>query len=99
MEEMRIDRKIKMILKDKGIEEYIRLDITDIDLDNCVGKDLSEFPEEVKIAIVDKLVFRRNLALKASITKLNYYAKMLQKVFGSSHIPLPENYTDKLKQL
>ena len=48
---------------------------------------------------MDKLRFRRNLALKASITKLNYYAKMLQKVFGSAQIPLPENYSDKLKQL
>jgi len=43
MEEIRMDRKIKMILKDRGIEEYINLDITDIDLDDCVDKDLSEF--------------------------------------------------------
>jgi len=46
MEEMRMDRKIDMILKDKGIEEYIQLDITDIELDS-VGEDLSEFPKEV----------------------------------------------------
>ena len=54
MEEMRMDRKINMILKDRGIEEYIKLDITDIDLDN-VHLDLSEYDENVKIAITEKL--------------------------------------------
>jgi len=34
IQEMRQDRKIHLILKDKGIEEYINLDITGIDLDN-----------------------------------------------------------------
>jgi hypothetical protein len=32
IEEMRMERKIKMIISDKKVDEYVQIDITDIDL-------------------------------------------------------------------
>jgi hypothetical protein len=32
MDEMRMERKIKMVLQDLGVDEYVRTDITDIDM-------------------------------------------------------------------
>uniref|UniRef100_A0A7S3MYA8 Uncharacterized protein n=1 Tax=Strombidium inclinatum TaxID=197538 RepID=A0A7S3MYA8_9SPIT len=97
MDEMRKDRKIKMILKDRGIEDYVNLDITDIDLDAL--EDLEEYDLPIQIAISEKLDFRKRLAQRASLTKLNYYAVMMRKVFGYANIPAPESFTDKLKNL
>jgi len=45
MNEMRQDRKIKMVLKDRGIEEYVSMDITDIDIQD--PEEVEEQPEEV----------------------------------------------------
>ena len=39
LEELRRDRKIKMILMDRGIEKYIKLDITDINFDTLTSLD------------------------------------------------------------
>jgi len=94
---MKQDRKINLILKDKGIEEYVSLDITDINID--VEQDLSEYPPEVQRTLQEKLAFRKKLAHMASITKLNYYGTMMRKVFNNVNIPQPQNYLDKLKHL
>mmetsp|Transcript_12337 Transcript_12337/g.19157 ORF Transcript_12337/g.19157 Transcript_12337/m.19157 type:complete len:220 (-) Transcript_12337:18-677(-) len=98
MNEMRQDRKIKMILKDRGIEDYVRMDITDIDLDDPDVLD-SDLSEEALFTLREKLDFRRRMADKASIIKLNYYSRMMQNVFGKVQLPHPDSYSDKLKQL
>jgi len=86
-----------MILNDVSIEEYINQDITNVDLDNL--KDLSGYDPDVALTIKEKLQFRKSVSQKMSIARLNYFAIMLRRVFDDISLPLPENYSDKLKQL
>mmetsp|Transcript_12344 Transcript_12344/g.19174 ORF Transcript_12344/g.19174 Transcript_12344/m.19174 type:complete len:229 (-) Transcript_12344:244-930(-) len=99
LEEVRLDRKINMVLKDKDVETYISADITDIDLEKVDIDDLEEFSEEFRPILREKLLYRRDLAHKAGITKLHYFFKMLKQVTHQASMPQPENYADKLRQL
>ena len=44
MDEMRMERKIKMVLQDLGVDEYVRTDITDIDM-KSIADDPSKIDE------------------------------------------------------
>jgi hypothetical protein len=86
-----------MILNDKGIEDYIQRDITRFNLDEPI--DFSKLDPEVTLTLREKLKFRKEVSQKISIAKLNYLCTMLRKVFEDLTLPLPENYSDKLKQM
>jgi hypothetical protein len=60
LDEMRRERKIQMIIRDAKVDEYIALDMTDVNIYKKEEWDSS--PDPVKLAIQDKLDFRAALA-------------------------------------
>lgn len=40
IEEMRMERKIKMVIQDKEVDEYVQIDITDLDM-KAIAEDRS----------------------------------------------------------
>ena len=60
LEEMRRERKIMMVLQDLNVDEYIKMDITEIDL--YVDSNWKSLELPVQLAIMDKLDFREKLA-------------------------------------
>jgi hypothetical protein len=72
MDELRRERKIRMVLADAEIEEYIKLDLSvEIDLDD---PNASEFH---KRTVLDKQKFKEDLCQKVSIIKLDYMLRVL----------------------
>jgi hypothetical protein len=60
IDELKKERKIFMVLRDKGVDEYINMEMPEIDLYKPeTHKDLSQ---ELKYAIEEKLQYRLNLA-------------------------------------
>ena len=60
IDELRTERKIFMVLKDQGVDEYISMKMTEVDLyDENSHKSL---PLDMQLAIEEKLEFRRTLA-------------------------------------
>lgn len=97
LDEVRRERKINMVLQDKNVDNYINMDITEIDLyNNDSWKDLSL---ETKLEITEKLLFRENLAQKVSITRLDYMLKVLKIVLGKGTLTDPDAFRDKLRQM
>ena len=75
MDEMRRDRKIRMVINDENVEEYI-----EIDLDNMPPEDQqTEFEKGVIIA---KEKHRESFRQKMAILRLGYVYKMLVAVHG-----------------
>jgi len=73
MDELRRERKIAMVLADSDIEEYIKLDLSNLEDDS----DMTDFKKRV---LSDKSKFRSDLAQKVSILRLGYMFKMLKAV-------------------
>ena len=97
LDELRRERKIIMALQNANlVDEYIGIDLTDIDL----HADNSHLPEKVRETIARKDAFRRNLAQVISNIRLDYMLKVLKKQYKSkASISDPDAFVDKLKQL
>lgn len=74
MDELRRERKIKMVLADSGIEEYIKLDLEGVSLED---EDISP---EVKKVLQDKKKFKEKLCQTVSILRLGYIFKVLKMI-------------------
>jgi len=73
---MRKERKIVMVLRDLNIDEYIFLDMPEIDIyDTNIVKDC---PLNLQLSIQEKLEWRERFAQKISITRLDYMLKLLR---------------------
>lgn len=97
LHEMRKQRKIQMILQGSHVDEYIHLDMTEInvyDPNQWQGADAN-----LKRAIEDKLAFRQKLAQDISTTKLNYMLTVLKQIFGKGLVIDPDAFKRKLHQM
>jgi len=72
MDELRRERKIKMVLADTGIEDYIKLDLEGVTLDT------ENLDPDVKQVLMDKKKFKDNLCQTVSILRLGYIYKVLK---------------------
>ena len=75
IDEIRRERKIRMVLADERIEEYIKLD-----LEGNVDDVPSEQQDFFKQVLEDKKKFRADMCQKVSILRLGYMLKVLQAV-------------------
>lgn len=57
IDELRKERKILMVLRDKGVDEYINMPMTEVDLYDPQSH--KELDEQLRLAIMDKLAFRK----------------------------------------
>jgi hypothetical protein len=60
LDEMRRERKIQMVIRDANVDNYIALDMTEINIYN--KEEWKNSPAPVQLAIQDKLDFRAGLA-------------------------------------
>lgn len=74
MDELRRERKIKMVLADTGIEAYIKLDLEGVSLES---DDLSA---DVRQVLMDKKKFKDKLCQTVSILRLGYIFKVLKMI-------------------
>ena len=99
MEETRCDRKIKMILNNGGIENYIKHDISHLGLVNLTEEDWHSMSIPQRLIIEEKLEYRRSMAEKLSTIKLNFYLVMMKQNYKEVTVPMPENYVEKLRSV
>ena len=97
IDELRRERKILMVIKDANVDEYIHLDMTElIPIDAINDKDVDG---EIRLALQDKLQFREKLADKISITRLDYFFRVMRSTFARSTVSDPDAYKDKIRKL
>jgi hypothetical protein len=75
MDELRRERKIRMVLADDEIEQYIKLDLTSIDFED---PDLDPY---IKQIVIDKKIFKEQLCQRVSIIRLGYIFEVLKMIF------------------
>ena len=97
LDEMRRKRKINMVLQDAGVDEYIAMDMTEINM--YEKEQWQSLDPKVQFAIMDKIEFREQLAQSISITKLDYMLKVIRKVFGKGIISDPDAFKDKIRKM
>ena len=98
IDELRKERKIFMVLRDKGVDQYINMRMTEVDLND--HDSFSEYDLELQRAIEEKLEFRAGLAQKISITRLDYMLRMLRITGdGKYTISDPDSFKEKVKDL
>ena len=98
MDELRKERKIKMVIDDVNVDEYISMDMTEVDMDDLESH--KNLEPDVKYAIQSKLGFRNEFADKISISKLNYIFQVLRWRFGNKAILSdPDAFKDKVRQM
>lgn len=76
IDEMRKERKIVMVLRDLNIDEYIFLDMPEVDIYDA--NIVKECPLTLQLSIQEKLEWRERFAQKISITRLDYMLKVLR---------------------
>lgn len=96
IDELRRDRKIKMAIKDSNyLKEYIA-----VDLDEADQTDVEQQSAAVKKIVNDKLVFKKGLAKKLSIIKLNFIYRVVEELNpGRAGILDPGRFAEKAKKL
>lgn len=93
MDEMRRDRKIRMVLNDDNVEQYIKLDLTNMPPED----QQSEFEKGV---LLSKDLHRDIFRQKMAILRLGYVYKMLKSIHGQQASMLnAESFKLKLIQL
>lgn len=75
MDELRRERKIRMVLADAEIEQYIKLDLTNI---KETDTDITPF---AKAVIIEKRIFKEQLCQKVSIIRLGYMFEVLKACY------------------
>jgi len=95
LDECRKERKIIMVLNDENVDEYIGLDMTELDI--VAAKKDTELDESLRYACDRKLKFRTRMAQNVSIFRLDYILRVMKKVFGKYSIADPSGFRSKLK--
>jgi hypothetical protein len=75
MDELRRERKIRMVLADAEIEQYIKLDLTTLNEDD---PDISPFAKSI---MLEKKIFKDQLCQKVSIIRLGYMFDVLKACY------------------
>jgi hypothetical protein len=75
MDELRRERKIRMVLADAEIEQYIKLDLTNL---KETDTDIHPFAKQV---IIEKRIFKEQLCQKVSIIRLGYMFEVLKACY------------------
>lgn len=75
MDELRRERKIRMVLADESIEQYIKLDLSNLKEDD---PEISPFAKQV---LSDKRNFKEQLCQKVSIIRLGYMFEVLKACY------------------
>lgn len=75
MDELRRERKIRMVLADAEIEQYIKLDLSNLKEDD---PEVSPFAKQV---ISDKRIFKEQLCQRVSIIRLGYMFDVLKACY------------------
>lgn len=87
-----------MVLMDKDVDEYINMDMTEINM--LTFEDRDNIPANIKYQLQQKAKFRLQLAQNVSIFRLDYMLRVMRKVFnGKYSISDPSGFKAKLKQL
>ena len=73
MDELRKERKIKLVLKNTNVDKYINLDTSGKGIENWSKEEQDFYHQTHK----EKVQFRFQLAKKISITKLSYMFTVL----------------------
>ena len=93
MDEMRRDRKIRMVINDENVEEYIALD-----LGNMLPED--QQTEFMKGDVIAKEKHRENFRQKMAILRLGYVFLMLKAIYeGQASMLNAESYKMKFIQM
>jgi len=79
-----------MALKDDNIDEYINLDMTEVNIKGA--KENKELAPAIKFACEEKLRFRENLAQNVSLFRLDYILRVMKKIFGKFSIADPSGF-------
>ena len=79
-----------MALKDDNVDDYIDLDMTEVDI--LKARSNKDLPKEIKYACEEKLRFRETLAQNVSIFRLDYTLRVMRKVFGKLSIADPSGF-------
>ena len=94
---MRKQRKIMMVLKDSQIDDYIHLDMTEIDIYDTVQWENADV--KTRQALENKLKFRNKLAQDVSTTKLDYMLRVIKNVHGKGLVIDPDAFKSKLRKM
>ena len=87
-----------MVLMDKDVDQYINLDMTEIDM--LTFEERTDLPAVIKSECQEKSKFRLQLAQNVSIFRLDYMLRVMRKIFnGKYSIADPNGFKAKLKQL
>lgn len=98
IDEMRRERKIVMVLRDLNIDEYIFLDMPEVDIYNA--DIVKEKPHNLQLSIQEKLEWRERFAQKISITRLDYMLRVLRIFWeGKQTIAKPEAFREKIRRM
>jgi len=93
LDELRRERKIKMVLADAEIEEYIKLDLSNANPDD---PDMTDFKRKT---LMEKKVFKEDVTQKVSIIRLGYMFKVLKAVHpGKASMLGAEAFQTKVKK-
>ena len=95
LDEVRKERKVIMALTDDTIDDYINLDMTEIDI--LTSQNNTDITQQIKYACGEKLAFRQTLAQDVSLFRLDYILRVMRKVMGKYTIADPSGFKQKLK--
>ena len=99
-----MERKIKMVIQNKEVDEYIATDITDIDMKQLAENrsliEESDYEVHTKNILYDKLAFRAKFADKLSLIKLTYIYCVLTNIYEKkASLSDPKAFKDKVKSI
>lgn len=98
VDEMRKERKIMIILRDIGVDEYIAMAMPEINLYDSESH--KELPNDLKLAIEEKLLWRSEFAARVCITRLDYMIRVMRIVWEGKHqISNPDSFSDKIRRV
>lgn len=95
LDEVRKERKVIMVLNDDTIDDYISLDMTEVNI--LTAQDTADLSVQIKQACGEKLAFRRKLAQDVSLFRLDYILRVMRKVMGKYTIADPSGFKQKLR--
>lgn len=98
LDEMRMERKIMLIIDDEDVDAYVEVDIGGVDLYDTESH--KDFDEEKREIIARKAKFREEFSARAAATRLDYMIRIMTIIFGkATRINDPERYSDKVKKI
>ena len=86
-----------MVVNDANVDDYINFDMTELVPAKAVKDE--NINGDIRLALQDKLMFREKMADKISITRLDYFFRVMRKSFARSSVSDPDAYKDKIRAM